>query len=189
MERAIGCFMIGVAVSLTMINCGGGGGDSGPNPIVTPPGQSLQGTYMLTGFQVDYSNGVTITDNSSSVISWSGTMQIGTSSISQSFMINNIPLSVSGSATITWVTTSVSGIAHVTDSSGTHDIAFTISGNDLSTYSGVVQSNIPGVTFEEWDYWTKVSDSLSPEREIRFAEKPVEPEYAGIHWIGEFLAR
>jgi len=189
MKRVIGLFMLGVVAVFAMVSCGGGGGGGGSGPPVTPPSQSLQGTYSLTGFQVNYSNGTTIDEHSSVITSWSGTMKIGTDSFSQSIVINNIPLAVSGSATISWITPNVSGIAHVTDPSGSHDVAFTISGNDLSTYSGVVQSGTPGLTFEEYDYWTKVSDSLSPAKESSVTEKSDEPAYTGKHWIGELLVQ
>ena len=182
MKRIIDLFMLWLVAALAMASCGGGGGSA---PPVTPPSQSLQGTYTLTGFDVVYSNGTTISENSPLITSWSGTMKIGTSSFSQSIVVNGTPLAVSGSATISWITPGVSGIAHVTDSSGTHDVAFTISGNDLSTYSGVVQSG--GLTFEEWDYWTKVSDSLAPVREGSVTEKTDESAYPGKFWIGELL--
>ena len=184
MKRIIDLFMLGVVAAMVMVSCGGGGGGASAPPV-TPPSQSLQGTYTLTGFDVVYSSGTTINENSPSITSWSGTMKIGTSSFSQSFEVNGMPLAVSGSATISWITPNVSGIAHVTDLSGTHDVSFTISGNDLSTYSGVVPSG--GLTFEEWDYWTKVSDSLAPVREGSVTEKTEESVNPGKYWIGELL--
>lgn len=188
MKRIFGLFTLGLVAVLTMVNCGSGGGGGGAPPV-TPPSQSLEGTYSLTGFQVFYSDVTTIDENSSIIASWSGTMKIGTSSFSQSFVINNTPISVSGSATISWITPNVSGIAHVTDPSGTHDVGFIIAGNTLSTYSGVVESGTPGLTFEEYDYWTKISDSLSLARGSSVAEKSDEPAYTGKHWIGELLVQ
>lgn len=162
MKRIVGLLLLAVAAAFTMVGCGSGGGDGGGiAPPVTPPGESLQGTYSLTGFQVNYSNGASFNEHSSIITSWSGTMKIGTNTISQTFVLNGTTGGGSGTLTITWTTDNVAGIAHVTDQSGTHDVAFTISGNDLTTYSGIVQSGTPGLTVEEWDYWTKVSDSFA----------------------------
>ena len=172
-----------IAVSL-LIGCGGGGGgESGGTPAVTSPGESLIGTYSLTGFQVNYSDGSSIHQDSISVTSWSGTMKIGSSTFSQSFLINGIPGGATGSAVIDWVTPGVSGVAHVTDLSGTHDIEFTVSGNDLTTYSGVVQVT-SSLSFEEWDHWTKASDALAPVRD--YGEGEPTPRGGG-YWIGEML--
>ena len=186
MKRITGPVALSIVAMFVLVGCGGGGGDGG-TPPVTPPSQSLQGTYSLVGFDVDYSNGTTINENSPIITSWSGTMKIGTTTWSQSFVINNIPAAVSGTATITWIIPGETGIAHVTDQSGTHDVAFTISGNNLTTYSGVIESGTPGLTFEEWDQWTKVSDSLSPIREGSVTGKTGEPAFTGKHWIAELF--
>jgi hypothetical protein len=184
-------FAIGVVALFAMVNCGGGGG-GGNAPSVTAPSQSLQGTYSFVGFDVDYSNGAivaTINENSPVITSWSGTMEFGTNTISQSFVINNKPISLAGTVTITWTVANVSGIAHVTDKLGTHDLPFTISGNNLTTYSGVKQYGTPGLTVEEYDYWTKISDSISPVREGSVTKESDEPAYTGKHWIAELLAQ
>jgi hypothetical protein len=186
MKRIIGLFVLGVSAVMVMVSCGGGGG-GGSAPPVTPPSQSLQGTYSLVGFDLIYSNGTSIDEHSPVITSWSGTMKIGTSTVSQSFVINNTPFAVTGTSTITWITAGATGIAHVTDQSGTHDVAFTISGNNLTTYSGIIESGTPGITVEEYDHWIKISDSLSPVREGSVTEISDEPVLTGKHWIAELF--
>jgi len=188
MKRIIGPVALSIAAMFALVGFGcGGGGGGGDTPPVTPPSQSLQGTYSLVGFDLDYSNGTTINENSPVITSWSGTMKIGTDTISQSFVINNTPFAATGTATITWTTAGVAGIAHITDQTGTHDVAFTISGNNLTTYSGVMDSGTPGITVEEYDHWNKISDSLSPEREGSVTEKSDEQAFTGKHWIAELF--
>jgi hypothetical protein len=191
MKRFVDLFVIGVVVVFSMAACGGGGsGDSGSGPQVTAPSRSLQGTYSFVGFDLNYSNGttkVTINENSPAITSWSGTMEFGTDTLSQSFVINNEPIALTGAVTVTWTTAGVAGIAHVTDKLGTHDLPFTISGTTLTTYSGVMQYGSPGLTVEEYNYWTKVSDSISPAKAGSVTEKSEEPSYTGKHWIAEVL--
>jgi hypothetical protein len=189
MKRFIGRSVIGVVALFAMASCGGGEG-GGSAPPVTAPSQSLQGTYSFVGFDVNYSNGTTvvnINEKSPIITSWSGTMEFGTNTLSQSFIINSTKTALTGAVTITWTTAGVTGIAHVTDELGTHDLPFTISGNNLITYSGVVPYGNPGLTVEEYDYWTKVSDSSSPVREDSVTVKSYEPTYTGKHWIAELL--
>ncbi len=169
--------------AILLAGCGG----SGNAPPVTPPGSSLTGTYSLTGFTVNYSSGTSINEHSSVVTSWYGAMKIGPSTISQYFIVNNVPMAVTGPVTITWTNPSLAGIAHVTDQSGTHDLSFSISGNDLTTYSGVTQSGTQGITFEEWDYWVKISDAFSPTREEDDKRQENMTANTGVLWIGSIL--
>jgi len=90
-------------------------------------------------------------------------MEFGANTLSQYFDINNTPTGLTGTVTITWITAGVTGIVHVIDTLGTHDLFFTISGDDLITYSGVIQYGSPNLTVEEYNYWKKVSDSISSE--------------------------
>jgi len=189
-KRIVGLFVLGVVAVFAMVGCGGGGVGGGSETPVTPPSQSLQGTYSFVGFDLEYSNGttrITINENSPAISSWSGTMEFGTNTLSQSFVIDNTPISLTGTVTVTWITEGVSGIAHVTDILGTHDLPFTISGNTLTTYSGVIPYGSPGLTVEEYDYWIKVSDTTSPATKGSVTEKSHEPAYTGKHWIAEFL--
>jgi hypothetical protein len=191
MKRIVDLLVLGVVAVFAMASCGGGGGGlGGSEPPVTSPSQSLQGTYSFVGFDLEYSNGttrITINENSSVISSWSGTMEFGPNTLSQSFVIDNTPISLTGTVTITWVTEGVSGVAHVTDKLGTHDLPFTISGNTLTTYSGVIPYGSPGLTVEEYDYWIKISDSTSPATKSSVTEKSDEPAYTGKHWIAELL--
>jgi hypothetical protein len=168
MKRTVGLLVIGVIAMVAMAGCGGGGGGAADSaPPVTTASQSLLGTYSFVGFDVNYSNGTTvvnINETSPAVTSWSGTMEFGADTLSQSFFIDNTPVALAGSVTITWITPNESGIAHVTDKNGTHDLSFTISGNNLTTYSGVKKYGSPELTVEEYNYWVKVSDSTPPAR-------------------------
>jgi hypothetical protein len=188
----VGRFLIGGVALLAMAGCGGGDGGGGSAPAVTAPSRSLQGTYSFAGFDVDYTNGatrVTVNENSPSITSWSGTMEFGADTLSQTFVINDTVISLTGTVTITWTTPGVAGIAHVAGDSGTHDLRFTISGTTLTTYSGVVPYGSPGLTVEEYDYWTKVSDSVSPATRGSVTERPDEPSYPGKHRIHEVLVQ
>ena len=196
MKRIVGLFVLGVVAVFAMAGCGGGDGGSAANepsvtPLsVTPPSQSLQGRYAFVGFDLEYSNGttsVTINESSPVLSSWSGTMEFGANTLSQSFVIDNTATFLTGTVTITWTTAGVSGIAHVTDNSGTHDLPFTISGNTLTTYSGVVPYGSPGLTVQEFDYWIKISDSVSPETKGSVTERSDVPAYSGKRWIAELL--
>jgi len=190
MKRTVGLFVVGVVALFALAGCGGGGDAAGSAPQVTAPSRSLQGTYSFVGFDVNYSNGTTVinvNENSSAITSWSGTMEFGANTLSQSFDINNTPTSLTGTVTITWTTSGVAGVAHVTDASGTHDISFTISGDTLVTYSGVIKYGSPDLTVEEYNYWLKVSDSVSPENLSSVAGQSDASVHAGIHWIHEFL--
>lgn len=181
-----------IAGVLAMAGCGGGGGTAENGPRVTSPSRSLQGTYSFVGFDVNYSNGTTVinvNENSPAIASWSGTMEFGTGTLSQSFSINSTPTALIGTVTVTWITEGVAGIAHVTDAFGTHDLNFTISGNTLTTYSGVIPYGTPDVTVEEYDYWIKVSDSHSPATESSVRGKTVDTAHTGKHWVAELLAQ
>ena len=118
MKRIVGLFVLGVVAVFAMVGCGGGDGSVASGPSVTPPSQSLQGRYAFVGFDLEYSNGTTsvkINESSPVLASWSGTMEFGANTLSQSFVIDNTATFLTGTLTITWTTAGVSGIAHVTD--------------------------------------------------------------------------
>lgn len=64
---------------------------------------------------------------------------------------------------------------------------FSILGNEITTYSGIEQSGIPRLTFEEWDYWTKVSDAHAPSRTNIGNQTEVQTLNKGFFWIGEIV--
>ena len=87
-----------------------------------------------------------------------------------------------GTATISWLN-STSGIFQ---SGIKHEASFIISGNSLTTYeSGVVQSGTPGLTLQAWDYWVKVSDSLSAEILNSDEKREDQTTQTNAKWIGE----
>jgi hypothetical protein len=192
MKRIVNLVVFGGIAMVAMLGCGGGGGTGGGAPSVTAPSNNLRGTYSFVGFDVNYSNGttvVTINENSPSITSWSGSMEFGENTLTQSFVINNKPSALTGTVTITWTTPGAAGIAHITDELGSHDLPFTISGTTLTTYSGILQYGTPSLTVEEYDYWEKVSDSVSPVREGSVTENSGDTASPGGHWIAVVLAQ
>jgi hypothetical protein len=171
---------IGGLIVFLFVSCGGGG-DGGGGVGVTPPAQSLTGTYNLTGFTVSYSNGVTFTEKDLS--SWSGEMIIGEDTLTQTFVLESNPIALTGTATVTYTNGTTEGIAHVTDQTGTHDVYFTCSGNNLNTYSGVIVFD-PSLSFEEWDYWVKVTDAVSTSATIKTMNQTSKSNFK---WIGEVI--
>ena len=164
MRKALSvCFYFLVVVFLA-VGCGGGGGDGGGGGSstvvsnVTPPSQSLVGTYRLNGFKIIYSNGVTVTEKN--VTSFSGTMNIGTDTLTQTLVINGVTIYVpTTSYSITYTKGTSEGVIRLTDASGTHDGSFATSGNLLHTYTNTGVTDT-GLRYEEWDYWEKTSDKV-----------------------------
>ena len=181
------CLYLLVIFMLAAVGCGGGGGDGGGGgsspvvPTVTPPSQSLVGTYRLNGFKINYSNGVTLTEKS--VTSFSGTMEIGLTTINQLMTLNGVPVNVNvTSYSVTWTKERSEGIIRGTDITGTHDVSFATSGNLLHTYSGVYRAS-DTLLAEEWDYWEKTSDKVAIVTGI-VEEKDTTSEFK---FIGEIL--
>ena len=161
MRKALSvCFYFLVVIFLA-IGCGGGGGDGGGGnivvPTVTPPSQSLVGTYKLNGFKINYSNGVTATEKN--FTSFSGTMKIVGNRMAQTIVIANNTVNAGGYFSITYTNGTSEGILHITDDIGgiKHDASFATSGNLFHVYSGVLRAS-NGLLYEEWDYWEKTSD-------------------------------
>lgn len=172
-----------VFLATILWTCGGGGGGGGE---VTPPSQSLTGTYRLIGFTIAYSDGSTFTEYDFS--GWSGTLIIDDPTWTESIVIQGMSAHITGTATITWTTPNTEGIAHLTDPSGTHDVQFTISGNEFDTYSGVMESTIPGTTFEEWNYWIKVSNSISSASVRSMHQQEDQTTRTDAFWIGDLIS-
>lgn len=185
-------FYVVLFVVITSIaGCGGGGGDSS-SVSITPPSQNITGTYMFKSTIVKYSNGITFTEKD---LAMSGTMKIGSTTISQSLILNNTPVAVSFPYTSSFNSTTSTGILHVTDASGKHDLTFSISGNDMTTYSGIVtvSNGNTSLSFEEWDTWTKIDNNVATQA---FLERPGEDTKASENdnpiqgqyiWIGNLI--
>lgn len=169
-----------LAASL-LVGCGGGGGgDSTPPPVVNP--SVLYGTYALSGFDVKYSNGVFVDETNPVVKSYGGTMRIRPDGyVYQSVTLNGSTEVVSGYVNIVWDTASSGRFL------GANNVllaTFTMSGNDLTTYSGVTPLSGTNLTYEEWDYWHKTSNSYAPEVE---SLTPEVEQHGGYKWLGELL--
>jgi hypothetical protein len=144
------------------LSCGGGGG--GTSTSVTPPEANLEGTYRLTGFDLDvydsnmvYVGRITQEDFSS----WSGSMKLGANTINQTFVLEDYKVPVSGTYTVTYTNSTTEGIFHMVSQIGAYDISFTCAGNSLTTYSGVIYDPFFDEFVEEYDHWVKTSDSMS----------------------------
>lgn len=142
-----------------LINCGdsvdsGGGGGGGSGGGVIPPRQDIRGTYFLDAITLVYSDGIVVTQDDMNI---SGTMQICSGTIIQSFFVDGMPYELYGAYTVTYTNRTDEGYLDITDSIGTYYLYFLISGNSLITYSGVLPFE-DGITYEEWDTWYKVDN-------------------------------
>ena len=137
-----------------------------PN-IITPPSSSLPGTYTLTDFLV-ISNGTSY--GPSYFSSWSGTAQIGKSTLNQSFTFNEISLNISQTYSTTPATGTYEGIINTTSDTGVnYNIYYYTSGNLLVTF---VDTSVFGIPGSETDYWLKKSNiySISSRKRISSSE-------------------
>jgi hypothetical protein len=144
----------------------------------TPPCFNQIGAYRLTSFLVVYSNGSIMSDKNTDV---SGTMKIGDNSLEQSLTLNGQPIYIKGSYRQKYASDG-GGAASVTDSYGAHTLAFWTSNLELTTYSGIIRLN-NGVTYEEWDHWSKVSDDSTSAAQRTECEEC----WAPFQWVGSLL--
>ncbi len=149
--------VVAVLAVVLLAGCGGGGGDNtetwygqeydywvkvaDPAPAaVTPPSSQLAGSYVLTGFLIDYYDSHMVYQFSADptyFTSWDGTMIITPSDIAQELNLDGELYIMSGSYTPSWAS-SYAGTFHVTDSYGSYDVDFSINGNYLTTDSGLI---------------------------------------------------
>jgi len=137
-------------ISIFIIGCGISSNDC--NTSITPPGQSLVGSYELSDISGTwiYGDGVRIFDDTSIV---HGTLKLGDNSFDQILSFENDPLGVP--------TTTYSGTYSVTYTNGTEEGTI-----------GIVTDNMAGTgTFTTSGYnlhivmsgqaiWTKICDSI-----------------------------
>jgi len=170
------------AALMFAFNCGGGGGGSD----VTSPEYDIIGTYRLTGFDIDFYDYDTLdylfSLDEDDADSFSGTMKIGLTTISQTVTIEGETFSVSDNYTITYTSGTTEGILHVTG----NDIPFYISGYDIMTFASACSFEL-GLCWDEWDYWRKVADSLALDQEIQRLE--ADSAYGMGGWKGSVLVR
>ncbi len=143
---------------ITLSACGGGGGGS---EAVTPPTISLLGTYNLTGFDIDFYDGLFYMGSlaETDFSSWSGEMKIGLTTFNQSFVLEGVVGGTSGTYVITYTSGTSVGYATVNDGGTIYTIGFSITGNNITTFTSGYDP-VLGWDWEEWDYWVKTSDSL-----------------------------
>jgi hypothetical protein len=152
-----------LAICLTALTGCGGGGDDGNGPVVTPPGQDIRGTYRLVWFVAELYDDATCSillnrSTPDDFASWSGSMVISDTTISQDYLLNGTASGASGSYTVTY-TGDTTGVFHVVDGSGPHDIAFATAGNRLATDTGCL--DFLGFGLREVDTWEKTSDFVA----------------------------
>lgn len=126
---------------------------SGTRAVMT----DLIGTYALRGFTIQYSDDTSFTQDD--IPYFSGTMSITSNTLTQFIEINDADIYATGTYTASFFNDH-EGVLHVNDGSSSHDVYFSISGNYFTTYSGVMYLG-GGITFEEWDYWEKISNTPS----------------------------
>jgi len=144
-----------------VVSCGGGGGGDGssaPPPVatITPPEQSLTGTYTLSSFEVYYDNGSIIKSTDAIVKSYSGTRKIRSNlTMNQTVELNGTTYNMDA----TWkINVSTGKLEMVTTAGVATTAAVTTSGNVLTT-NVYVTSGSGG--YREFDHWTKLSDSVA----------------------------
>ena len=76
------------------------------------------------------------------VPSWSGTMDIQPTTITQIMTLEGETSLVVGSYTVS-IANTTSGTLHITDSTGLHDVDFYLSGTTMTTDSGRVCVDVP----------------------------------------------
>jgi hypothetical protein len=163
---------LAVALLIVLAGCGGGGGGGGSSPA--PVNEPLTGTYRLTGFTIIYNNGVSVTEKSPVVTSWSGSLELGPTTGKQVFTLNGIVASSGGPYTATW-TTATSG----TIDDGGDPVAFTLTNGSLSIHMHGTSGTL---SYEEWDYWQKVSPSYT----VKSVERAGDPT-GGLQPIAPLL--
>ena len=96
--------------------------------------------------------------------------------------LNGVSESASGYAVIVWDSSTTGKIY----GAGNALIAtFTMNGNDLTTYSGVTPLSGTTITYEEWDHWTRISNTASVQTQALAPEE--EGEAKSLGWIAEHL--
>ena len=174
-----------------LIGCGGGGGGGDGSSAVTAPVASpdnLHGTYALTGFDVKYSDGTFIDETNQIVKSFSGTMKISdTNYISQSVTLNGSSDSVSGYVDILWKdkTYTSAGFYVVGTNILICTIDITTDGEYLTTYSSGNTVSGTTITYQEWDYWQKVSNSFALKSETPVQEQDAKAN--SMVWVADLL--
>jgi hypothetical protein len=146
--------------------------------------QDIRGTYVLDSFIVKYSNGQVITDDD---ITANGSWIIGDGFMNQNMLVGNIQISMSGTYSLFYTNGTTEGYFRVTDTTGTHDIYFWISGNQITTYSGVISLG-NGITYEEWDTWTKMNNYIQGVSS-QDTEKQRLSGHSNFQWIGDILIK
>jgi hypothetical protein len=117
-----------------------------------PPNDSLFGTYTLSGFEITYSSGTTITSSSPSITSFSGTFMLNSDhTASQNVTVNGIPVNISA----TWSYNAVTKKFTFVSSSGATTVA------TLSFTDNVLTTTCPTSGFTEIDHWTKTSNQVT----------------------------
>jgi len=135
-----------------MVACGGGGGGNNGDKVelcieewdhwqadtLSPPtSENLVDTYTLIGFDIEvWQDGSYLGSiDENDVASFSGSMDIQATTITQDITVEGDFTLISGTYTVT-PTSTTSGAFHINDQSGAHDADFSISGNVLTTDSG-----------------------------------------------------
>jgi hypothetical protein len=175
MKKLVTVSLIVSSAILLIVSCGGGGGGGGgtvelclqewdhwlADTLNPPTSSNLVDTYDLTGFDIDvweegsFLGSLDETDFSS----YSGTMDIQPTTITQTLTLEGDSDTITGSYTVS-PAGSTAGTLHITDVSGTHDVDFDINGNTLTTDSGLFCVDVPADAMGIESLETGVVDSI-----------------------------
>lgn len=127
-----------------------------------PPNLSLFGTYTLSGFEITYADGSSLTSTSPGIM-FSGSFQLNSNNTaSQSVTVNGYTVNTNA----TWSYDAATGkFTFVTLPSGATSVLTVVFSNNMLT------TICPTGTFTEYDHWTKVSNHVT-----RALKSPLEQE-------------
>jgi len=156
MKKHVTVLLIVSGAILLLAGCGGGGGGGGgtvqlclqeldqwyADTLRPPTSSSLVDTYDLVGFDFDvWQDGVLVGSLDETGLIYSGTMDIQSTTITQSVTLEGETAFVFGTYTVS-IANTTSGTFHITDSFGSHDVDFDISGNTLTTDTGLICADV-----------------------------------------------
>ncbi|HJV66766.1 MAG TPA: hypothetical protein VJ550_13590 [Geomonas sp.] len=118
-----------------------------------PPSDSLFGTYTLSGFEIYYTTGSSITSTSPSITSFSGTFKLySNNTASQTITVNGAQVNINASWSYNAATQQFTFVAFPSGATSVLTVSF--SGNVLTTAC-------PSTGFTEYDHWTKTSNHVA----------------------------
>lgn len=157
-----------ILLMLFLLGCGGGSGESSS----PSPNEKLLGTYKLTEFSIIYwyqpytTPHDTISERSSVITSYSGTLEFSSVTMRESFWINGQETVTDNTYTVTWEGP-YSGFIWIGPQKMVRPFTLTSSGYLAITLQGLSGPDHPPLyylgdpdgshSYREYDYWQKTS--------------------------------